>query len=258
VNLLTQPERILDRIPSKPDPRRMANYDVADVIVDLEPRSYSWAVPFHLDQQREGACVGHGWTHEGVARPVPVNFTTHALPSWAPRALALQAQRATLKEIAQAFAFEHYYQDRRIDEWVGENYDGTSVAAGAKSSAGAGLLGDGEYRWAKNVWDLAVAVSRKGPAVGGLDWWTGMFRPDSAGFLHLTGKKEGGHAPLISGFSLNATVNGRRWKGRKAFRIHNSWGEDWGIRGDAWIDYDDMGSLFEAQGEAAIPLLRLA
>lgn len=255
---MTSPTRVLDRVPSKPDPIRATRYNIRGAIEGLEPRSYTWALPFHLDQGVEGACVGHGWTHEAAARPVVVNFTTHELPGWAIRARRNREAGASYQVIAQAFAFDHYEHDRTIDEWPGENYDGTSVAAGAKSSAEAGMLGPGEYRWAKTVDDLAIAVSRKGPAVLGVDWPTGFFFPDRDGFLNYTGRVEGGHAPLCKGFSLNPVINGKRWAGRKAFRIHNSWGPDWGLGGDAWIDYDVMGRLLETGGEAAIPLRRLS
>jgi hypothetical protein len=223
-------DRTLDRIPSKPDPVRMSLFNVADLTAGLKPRSYTWNVGLWLDQGREGACVGHGWTHEAVARPVVVN-------SW-PRPNFTATN-------PQAFAFELYRWAQDHDEWEGHNYDGTSVAAGAKGMALAGCIG--EYRWTHDAYDTAVAVSRSGPAVIGVDWYTGMFNPDRFGFLNLTGRVEGGHCILVNGYSLP----------RKAFRLRNSWGADWGQKGEAWLRFADLVQLLQQGGEVCIPTRRM-
>src|SRR5215212_9209339 len=129
---------VLDRIPSIPDPIRSEQYNVADIkigrrtVAELEPRPFTWFVPFHLNQGKEGACVPHGCIHEAVAKPKPVLFRGRELPDWAWRARSTQAQDRPEKEIAQALAFDAYDWCRRNDEWPGENYDGTSSAAGAR------------------------------------------------------------------------------------------------------------------------------
>jgi hypothetical protein len=224
-------DRTLDRIPSRPDPVRLSLFNVADLTAGLAPRSYTWRVGMWLDQGREGACVGHGWTHEAVARPVVIN-------QW-PRPNFMATN-------PQAFAFELYDWCRLNDEWDGEDYDGTSVAAGARGMKLAGTIG--EYRWTRSADDAAVAISRSGPAVIGTDWWTGMFNPDRSGYLNLTGRPEGGHCLLINGYSLP----------RKAFRAHNSWGLDWGQGGEAWIRHADMAHLLATGGEICIPTRRMA
>src|SRR5215207_8479048 len=176
-------ERVLDRIPSKPDPIRQSVYSMAPLVAGLAPRSYTWRVPYTLDQGREGACVAHGVTHEALARPVVVDFTAHLLPSWAGRAQK-QAQITPYRSerIAQAFAFDLYDWCRKNDEWPGENYDGTSAAAGAKGAVVGGLWG--EYRWTTSVDEFASWVSRNGPGDIAIDMYTGMMRPDSGGYLN--------------------------------------------------------------------------
>jgi hypothetical protein len=224
-------DRVLDRVPSVPDRRRQVEYNLADAIVGLTPRSYTWSVRQVLDQGREGACVGHGWAHEALARPAVVKF---------PR----PAPEATEPLSAQLFAFRLYDWCRRNDEWAGEDYDGTSVAAGARGMARAGLIP--EYRWTRNVNDAATAVSRTGPAVIGVDWFSGMFEADSNGYLNLTGQVEGGHCVLMNGYSLR----------RRAFLIHNSWGPSWSRGGQAWIRHDDMARLLADGGEVCVPVRR--
>src|SRR5215207_9929899 len=146
---MSTPERVLDRLPSKPDPRRLAQFPMAPLVEGLEPRSYTWGLAFTLDQQSEGACVFHGVTQEAVARPVVVDFRSHIVPAWAPKTRQLQfSPNPDAQRIAQQFAFEGYYQCRRIDEWPGENYEDTSAAAGAKVAVLSGIWG--EYRWTRD------------------------------------------------------------------------------------------------------------
>src|SRR5215207_7153753 len=175
-------ERVLDRIPSKPDPIRQSVYAMAPLVQGLTPRSYTWRVPYTLDQGREGACVAHGVTHEAIARPVPVDFSKHFLPSWASRARYSHAAGQPAHLIGRAFAFDLYDWARRNDEWPGEAYDGTSAAAGAKGAVVGGLWG--EYRWSDSVDEFASWVSRNGPGDIAIDMYTGMMRPDSGGYLN--------------------------------------------------------------------------
>src|SRR5215207_632002 len=148
---------ILDRIPSPPDPIRAQQYNIANLeiggipVAELAPRSYSWGLPEYLNQRNEGACVAHGCTHEALAKPAPVDFRWAKLPDWAPKARQEQQRPGgtTSKAVAQTFAFELYNWCRRNDPWPGENYSGTSAAAGAKGMVAAGLWG--EYRWGQTA-----------------------------------------------------------------------------------------------------------
>jgi hypothetical protein len=236
---------ILDRIPSRPDPVRLTTFAMAPLVQNLAPRSYTWRVPFTLDQGEEGACVAHGITHEALARPVVVDFTEHPLPMWANRAAHAYVVGGTTDEVAQSFAFDLYDWCRRNDEWQGENYDGTSAAAGAKGAVEAGLWG--EYRWTRSVREFAVWVSRNGPGVIAVDWYRGMSQPDRDGYLNLTGPVDGGHMILCNGYNVR----------RNAFRLHNSWSDRWGENGEAWIRDADLQRLADNNGELLGPVRRL-
>lgn len=242
---------ILDRIPSKPDLIRQTRFNVADLMVgdhtveELTPRSYSWWVPFHLDQGSEGACVAHDVTHEALARPKPVDFTRKALPDWAPYAKGLQGKvGATSQDVAQRFAFEAYDWCRDNDEWPGHDYDGTSQAAGAKMAVAAGFWS--EYRWAYTVRDFIIAIGRHGPGCLAIDWMTGMMRPDSDGFIHPTGRVEGGHSILVCSVQMSAFK-------RPAVGLWQSWGAMpvW------WMYVDELEEVVQGNGEMVIPTTRV-
>lgn len=209
--------RILDRRVSFDE--RSRQYPIRELLTTTRPRSYTWSVGTWLDQGTEGACVGFAWAHERAARPV-------ARPATETDARAL------------------YRHAQTLDEWPGENYDGTSVLAGAKASTARGWLT--EYRWAFNLNDALAAISRHGPCVLGIDWYTGMFDPDPDGFLHPDGPLAGGHAILAVGVNVN----------RRTVTLHNSWGRGWGVDGKAKLSWDDLGFLLSEQGECCVPVRR--
>jgi hypothetical protein len=197
------------------------NYPIrADFEYDY-PRSYTWRCSSWLDQGKEGACTGFAVTHEAAGRPVEVLNLT--------------------EQDAKAV----YYRAREIDEWPGEDYEGSSVLAAIKAGKEKGWYK--EYRWAFGVKDLAIAVSRHGPAVLGVTWYSDMFDTDKRGFIHASGDIMGGHAILCHGFNVKGQY----------FKLHNSWGSSWGNNGECKISYTDMNKLLKDRGEAVIPTIRL-
>lgn len=224
----------LDRI--RQFDERSRSFGIAPMLAEqghTKPRSYSWACDVVLDQGREGACVGFSIAQE------------------------LRAKPKVVPNVDGSMAMRLYHAAQKIDPWAGGAYPGaspvyhgTSVLAGIKAAQAEGFFP--EYRWAFGVADLALAVSYTGPAVLGIDWYSGMYRP--LGFrnevprkwITRSGSIVGGHAILCVGY--NVKIN--------SFLLHNSWGKSWGIDGRAWITYEDMDLLLRAGGEAVIPVKR--
>lgn len=209
---------ILDRLIEFDE--RSREYPIRSLITATTRRSYTWRVDVSLDQGNEGACVGFGWAHELCARP-SVHLMTNA------------------------GAFALYHAAQKLDAWPGENYEGTSVIAGAKAVQALGFLG--EYRWAFGEDDLAMAVGYKGPAVLGTYWYTGMddMVTDSAGrrWVKPTGDIRGGHCYIAHGYSVPLN----------AYKCWNSWGPP----SEFWVKKEDMAILLANDGEACIPIKRI-
>jgi hypothetical protein len=207
---------------------RSRNFPVRDLVKSKQPRSFTWGCSQHLDQGSEGACVGFSFAHELIAKPSPV------------------------KGITAQFAIEKiYWEAQKSDPWDGGSYpgakpkyEGTSVLEGVKAVQKLGYIT--EYRWAFGLDDLVMAVSQCGPAILGINWYDGMFDPHSCGYLHVGGELAGGHAILCRGVNV---------KGRY-FLLHNSWGPNWGVKGDARISWEDIERLLHEGGEACIPVRR--
>lgn len=182
-----------------------------------EPRSYTWACEPHLDQGPDGACVGYSIAHEIAAKP-RVHPTDNKL------------------------AEKIYRNAQKIDPWAGEDYEGTSVLAGMKVAQQLGYFTG--YHWAFTLNDILVGVSRKGPGILGCWWWEGMMDTDEDGFVHPTGERVGGHAIMVNQVNVKGEY----------VRLHQSWGDQWGRAGDAFLTFADLEKLLLDDGEFALPV----
>lgn len=230
----------LDRIPQF-DPRSRA-FAAVSGIEDRPLRSYTWACDTFNDQGREGACVGFAWSHELAAKPKVIPTDNE-------------------------FALRVYRRAQFLDPWEGEDYDGTSVLAGVKAvqeiknSRGNPLIR--EYRWAFGIEDVARVLSWRGPLVLGINWHDSMYDPDENHFISPTGDYVGGHAIVANGIKIVKRAPGEYpvlWENvdinKSYVRLHNSWGQSYGLNGDAFMTLADLSDLLEVGGEACIPTLR--
>ncbi len=226
----------LDRIPSWDE--RNALF-LVEPVTALPATKRVWGMPLYWnDQGREGACVAFGWSNEANCAPI---------------------QQTPIIENTYSSALYHWFQ--RHDEWPGENYDGTSVLAGAKGMKTLGYVG--EYRWAQTVEEIASQIVNVGPVVVGTNWYYSMYYPSRDGKFELkpSGSIVGGHCYLLRGFypanvmiSLpNDTTISFPYP---TFRIRNSWSQGWGINGDAFISVDAFRRLFNESGDACVPMYR--
>lgn len=220
---------------------RSKKFRAVEGIEDKPLRSKQWVCDVYNDQGTEGACVGFAWSHELSAKPRSV-------------------------ETDEAGALAIYNRARQIDPWPGEDYSGTSILAGIKAvqemknSKGKPLIK--EYRWAFGTEDVIRSIGYLGPVVLGIEWREGQYTPDENGRIWLSGEVVGGHAILAKGIDIV-------WKdpeGPKTFdnvddlnslvTLHNSWGPDWGIGGDAWFTVYELNYLLSQNGECCVPIHR--
>jgi hypothetical protein len=206
---------------------RSLQYPASDLFATSVVTTKMWTIPESepvIDQGPDGACVGFGVTNELRFEPVAIPGLD---AKWAKETIYWGAQHA--------------------DEWPGGSYpgaapqyEGTSVLAGVKTAVGLGYYT--QYRWAFSEDDLALTIGQIGPAVIGVPWYSGMFQPNSRGYLNLTGTIQGGHCVLVIGVDVRASN----------YTIYNSWGPTWGDRGRAKLRRQDMRRLLTQGGEACV------
>jgi C1A family cysteine protease len=131
---------------------------------------------------------------------------------------------------------------QKYDQWAGEDYDGTSVRAGAKILRNLGYIQS--YHWARTIGEIQDWLKTTGPVVLGTYWYTDMFYPDDDGLVTATGQAAGGHAYICVGYNVR----------KKEFLCVNSWGRDWGRRGKFKIGAVDLQKLLNKHGEACVAL----
>lgn len=206
----------LGRLPA-PDSRDR-NFLLSAVLPVQSPRrsKYYWSDWFG-DQGNTSSCVGFSWTHFLTCGP-----TTQSKQDW------------------NTYALSTYSEAQRLDEWDGEDYEGTSVRAGAKALQAQGFIA--EYRWAFTTSEIVTALLEVGPVVMGTVWMDSMFWPDAKGILHLDGNVVGGHAYLLDGVNVDKGL----------VRIKNSWNRGWGIKGRAFLSFSDLWTLLSQEGEACL------
>ena len=178
----------------------------------VPPPMKMWRVWWKGDQGDTNMCVGYAW--HGLLRALPL------------------LQRSP---VAPAI----YRAAQKLDQWPGEDYEGTSVRGGAKA-----LQADGKivsYGWAQEIGTVIQWLAFKGPVVLGTNWYEHMMKPDSTGLVIPGGEIVGGHAYLAIGYD----------NVKERLICQNSWSMDWGpINGRFHLHYDDADALIKDDGEA--------
>jgi Papain family cysteine protease len=225
------------RLARPPDPRNSA-FPMEKALPAFQvwpmerlPKSKYWFQQFApYDQGRESSCVGQTW--HAILRGHPVQY--RSLP---------------------VTPYQYYRACQRVDVWDGDEetpprYEGSSTLAGAKVAHTLGYVSG--YVWgdlsayATTGEALLVTLNylaRVGTVAIGIDWRRAMWDTDAQGFIHATGQVDGGHEIKVLGYS----------RVRRAFRLVNSWGPDWGENGRCWLSFEDWEYLMQTGGDCAAP-----
>lgn len=213
------------------------NFSARAAIGEVPEEPRTWKLGPILDQGWEGACVGFGWTAELLASPRPDPYAT--------------------PDVGNAFARSVYQDAQRIDEWPGEDYEGTSVLAGAKTIKSRGYIDS--YRWCFSIEEIRDAVIAQGPVVIGIPWYSDMYQTRPSGLVEVGGDLVGGHCIMVYGYHPGMRITGENYFTRyRVFRWRNSWGTEYGPNGsgNGLIQYEDLRDLLAEWGEACVPIGR--
>ena len=132
-----------------------------------------------------------------------------------------------------------YYACKVFDGEPNEENGSTSRSLG-KALKAAGRLNT--YAFAASIDEAVQWIMTNGPVLFGTDWYTGMFNPNSRGFVEPTGNIEGGHMYLAIGYNPLTEV----------IEYLNSWSDMWGINGRFYMHKRDAVKIFANQGEGLV------
>lgn len=193
---------------------------------DMEglPKQKYWPAPQPLDQGNTPQCVAYAATHFLMSSPV-IN-----------------------KKYPWDTIADFYRECQRLDQWPGEDYDGTSVRASMKVLKNVGFAE--RYEWAFDYGTAIKHLMLVSPMVFGTDWYPSMFEVDKHGYVRLEGQNMNmGHAWL--GLGASRTKRDPVTGEVGAIRALNSWGP-WGQRGRFWMAFSTLDKLIRDNGEAAM------
>ena len=155
-----------------------------------------WSPPSHVrDQGQDPDCVAAAWDNWLETAPHAVDASP-----WSDWSLYKAAQQ--------------------VDEWPNDDYDGTSIEAGAKVLQDAGLISD--VRFTPSYTEATQFLLSDGPVVVSAAWWN--FGYDDEFHALLNDHIVGYHAWMCFGVMANGD-----WACRQ------SWGEDWANHGDFYV-----------------------
>lgn len=209
---------------------RVKNFDDRDynftlprphTLKGLPVRKYWWPDEKAWDQGATSECVAYSGSRLLVAGPVTND--------------AIECNKL-------------YRECKEVDEWPGDEYEGTSVRALMKVLKRRGLIES--YHWTWEVNTIVEHLMSVGPLVVGTTWHLDMFMPDKWGYIAPTGPPVGGHAYTIIGVNRGKKHPLTGHEG--ALRVLNSWGPNWGEDGRAWLSFAHMQRLLDDYGEACV------
>jgi hypothetical protein len=156
--------------------------------------------------------------------------------------------RSGLSILTEANAVAIYSAATKIDPYPGSyppddtGSDGLSVAK-VLVSTGAAV----SYLHAFGLADVKSAL-QSGPGMIGINWYDGMFEPDSRGVVAISGSVAGGHEPLVVGWDADGSLGyPAPWK------VANSWGTAWGDRGYFYMSDATFTRLLAEDGDFTQP-----
>jgi len=176
------------------------------------PASMKWDfLAQPLDQGETPHCVGFSMADWGINLPVQDAYTNQD-------------------------GHDFYYKCKILDGEPNQE-NGSNVRSAAKVLKSAGKIN--AYAFAASVAEIKYWLLTQGPVIMGTAWTNDMFTSDANNIVHATGDVAGGHAYVIDEVTAD-----------DMYGIQNSWDDQWGIKGKAYISEADLTLLFRNGGEA--------
>lgn len=178
-----------------------------------------------LDQGELGSCTGNAAA--GAINTVPLHTRGERL-------------------LNEDDAVSIYARATSIDEYPGAwppDDTGSSGLAVAKVLLERGLIT--RYEHAFGI-EQAIQALQVTPVITGISWYEGFDQPDEHGLVSIAGGVRGGHEIEVKGFTLRRPIE------TSLVLCENSWGPNWGMRGEFHFTVATWATLLDDQGDVTI------
>ena len=181
-----------------------------------------------LNQRRLGSCTGNA-----LVKLMSYN------PFWAAGQSFLSV---TDTEANNSLAVDVYSEATVLDPFPGQykpddtGSDGGSVA---KVSVNRGWASG--YKHAMGF-EAALTALAEVPVLFGTAWLHNMFNPDRNGLLDVSGNEDGGHEIVADELNMELELVG----------IQNSWTEEWGVNGRAYLTFEAFAYLLNMSADITV------
>ena len=206
------------------------------LLSEVEDLDVEWDMAIQaLDQMFLGSCTGNAGTANEATNSHDYTGLTND-----PLSLAVLDEEYAVTLYSEATALDPY-QGTYPPEDTGS--DGLSIA---KVLSNRGLITSYEHIFSLSAAILAI---HHGPFITGVNWYEGMFNPDTRGVVTISGRVAGGHEFTAVGRKRYFTNQGDTdfyWKFR------NSWGPFWGADGNFYMSDSTYGRLLSEDGDATV------
>jgi hypothetical protein len=139
----------------------------------------------------------------------------------------------TLLEQQGAATFRTFPSTRDIAVFPGNNAMEEAVLYKSASHRKLDKYDEVRRTWYVDLQSVKTALAEGLPVIGGFEAYQNLYEYQGGIYSRADGPKRGGHAMCIVGYDDE----------KRALRIVNSWGTDWGERGFMWMAYDLFESL---------------
>jgi len=176
----------------------------------IRNRNWLFPAPNALNQEETPHCVGFSMADFGINLPVNTKYTNED--------------------------GHKFYRLCKIEDQdpLGEN--GSNLRSAAKVLKNLRRINN--YAFASTLAQVKYWLLQRGPLIAGTIWTESMFCPDKNNILNIDGAVVGGHAYLLNEWTKDGYIG-----------IQNSWGDDWGIKGKAYISSVNFEKIFRQGGE---------
>ena len=176
----------------------------------IRSKNWDFPAPEALNQDETPHCVGFSMADFGINLPVYTKYTNED--------------------------GHKFYRLCKIEDKdpLGEN--GSNLRSAAKVLQNLKRIKG--YAFASTLAQVKYWLLHKGPLIAGTFWTENMNYPNIDNILDIGGEIIGGHAYLLSEWTKDGFIG-----------IQNSWGDNWGIKGKAYISAIEFEKIFRQGGE---------